>query len=114
MHTAFGNSVNKQVDGGSGQQCKQTSRRWVGGRQYCNQCDDEFNTLKEYEEHIQELNYEIEELYVTALTNGLEHFECNLCSFESGYEDSIKEHLSDHVSLPSKSSKKEKRSNDKK
>ena len=80
----------------------------------CSLCDDEFKTLKEYEEHIQELNYEIEELYVTALTNGLEHFECNLCSFESGYEDSIKEHLSDHVSLPSNSSKTEKRSNDKK
>ena len=27
-------------------------------------------------------------------------FECNLCSFESGHEDSIKEHMIDHVNFP--------------
>ena len=36
-----------------------------------------------------------------------------MCSFESGHEDSIKEHLLDHVSLPSNESKKEQRKNDK-
>ena len=36
---------------------------------------------------------EIEGLDISALTNGQEMFECNLCSFESGHEDSVKEHL---------------------
>ena len=36
-----------------------------------------------------------------------------MCNFESGHEDSIKEHLLDHVSLPSNESKKEQRKNDK-
>ena len=79
----------------------------------CSLCDDNFNTLKEYEEHIQEHKDEIEDLDVTSITNGHELFECNLCSFESGHEDSIKEHLLDHVSLPSNASKKEQRKKDK-
>ena len=77
----------------------------------CSLCDDNFNTVEEYEEHVQEHKDEIEEIDVTALTNGLELFECNLCSFESGHEDSIKEHLLDHVNLPSNASEKEKRKN---
>ena len=32
-----------------------------------------------------------------SLTNGHDLFECNLCSFESGHEDSVKEHLIEHV-----------------
>ena len=40
------------------------------------------------------------------MTNGHELFECNLCSFESGHEDSVKEHLLDHLSLPNNESKK--------
>ena len=31
------------------------------------------------------------------MTNGHDLFECNLCSFESGHEDSVKEHISAHV-----------------
>ena len=34
---------------------------------------------------------------ITTLTNGHDLFECNLCSFESGLGDSIREHLIDHV-----------------
>ena len=72
----------------------------------CSLCDEKFNMIKEYEEHIQEHKDEIEDLDVTAITNGHELFECNLCSFESGHEDSVKEHLLDHLSLPSNESKK--------
>ena len=49
--------------------------------------------MKRKEEHIEE----IEELYISTLTNGHEMFECNMCSFESGHEDSVKEHLIDHL-----------------
>ena len=77
----------------------------------CSLCDDNFNTVEEYEEHVQEHKDEIEEIDVTALTNGLELFECNLCSFESGHEDSIKEHLLYHVNLPSNASEKKTKNN---
>ena len=49
-------------------------------------------------EHIDE----IEGLDISSLTNGHELFECNLCSFESGVGDSIREHLLDHVNPPKK------------
>ena len=48
------------------------------------------------------------------MTNKQELFESNLCNFESGHEDSIKEQLFDHVNLPSYASEKEKRRNAKK
>ena len=38
-----------------------------------------------------------EELDIAKITDGHEFFECNLCSFESGYGDSIRKHLIDHV-----------------
>ena len=57
----------------------------------CSLCDDDFNTLKEFEEQ----KDEIKEIDVSTLTNGLELLERNLSSFESGHEDSIKEHLLD-------------------
>ena len=37
---------------------------------------------------------------IESLTNGHDLFECNLCSFESGHEDSVKEHLIQHVNPP--------------
>ena len=40
----------------------------------CSLCDDDFNTLNEYEEHVQEHKNEIDEIDVTALTNVLELF----------------------------------------
>ena len=47
----------------------------------CTLWDDNFNILKEYEEHKQDHIDEIEEIDVTSLTNKQELFECNLCSF---------------------------------
>ena len=38
---------------------------------------------------------------IKSLTNGHDLFECNICSFESRHEDSVKEHLIEHVN-PSK------------
>ena len=40
---------------------------------------------------------EIERMEITSLTNEYDLFECNLCSFESGNEDSVREHLIDHI-----------------
>ena len=43
-----------------------------------------------------------ENIDVASLTNGHDVFECNLCSFESGHEDSVKEHMIEHVNSPPK------------
>ena len=47
-------------------------------------------------EHIEE----IENIYIESLTNGHHMFDCNICSFESGHKDSVKEHLIQHVNSP--------------
>ena len=39
---------------------------------------------------------------IASLTNVHDVFECNLCSFESGHEDSVKEHMIEHVNSPPK------------
>ena len=63
----------------------------------CSLCEDPFKTKNEFEAHIKEHIDEIKGLDITTLTNSHDMFECNLCSFESGVGDSIKEHLIDHV-----------------
>ena len=63
----------------------------------CSICDDKFVTKAEYQKHKEEHIEEIEGLDISTLTNGHNLFECNLCSFESGYGDSIREHLVDHL-----------------
>ena len=63
----------------------------------CSICDDKFVTKAEYQKHKEEHIEEIEGLDISTLTNGHDLFECNLCSFESGVGDSIKEHLVDHL-----------------
>ena len=35
-----------------------------------------------------------------SLRNGHDMFACNLCSFELGHEDGVKEHLIEHVHPP--------------
>ena len=47
--------------------------------------------------HIDEHIEKIEGLDIASLTKGHDLFECNLCSFESGHKDSIREHLISHV-----------------
>ena len=54
-------------------------------------------TKAEFEKHKEEHMEEIERLDISTLINGHDLFACNLCSFESGHGESIKEHLVDHV-----------------
>ena len=63
----------------------------------CSLCEDTFETKNDFEMHLKEHIVEIEELDIEKITNGHYLFECNLCSFESEYDDSIREHLIHHV-----------------
>ena len=63
----------------------------------CSLCEDKFKSLAEFRSHIQEHLDKIEEMDIPSLTNEHDLFECNLCSFESGNEESVREHLIDHV-----------------
>ena len=63
----------------------------------CSLCEDIFGSEIEYKKHIEEHIEEIENIDIASLTNGHDLFECNLCSFESGLGDSIREHMIDHV-----------------
>ena len=66
-------------------------------RYKCALCEDRLDTSKEYEQHIAEHIEEIEEMDIESLTNAHDLFEC---SFESRHEDSIREHLIEHVNHP--------------
>ena len=68
--------------------------------QVCGLCEDKFSTTEDFNEHIAEHIEEIENISIESLTNGHDLFECNMCSFESGHEDSVKEHLIEHVNPP--------------
>ena len=68
----------------------------------CPLCSDGFSTIAELNDHKAEHLEEIENMDVASLTNGHDVFECNLCSFESGHEDSVKEHMIEHVNSPPK------------
>ena len=63
----------------------------------CSLCEDKFISTAEFRSHKKEHMDEIEGMDITNLTNEYDLFECNLCSFESGNIDSVKEHLIDHV-----------------
>ena len=54
-------------------------------------------TPADFQKHKEEHKEEIEVLDISTFTNGHEVFECNLCSFESGHEGSLKEHAIDHL-----------------
>ena len=59
----------------------------------CSLCEDRFESATELKKHIDEHIEEIESLDIASLINGHDLFECNLCSFESGLGDSIREHM---------------------
>ena len=73
----------------------------------CSICDDKFETKADFQKHKEEHMEEIEGLDISTLTNGHDLFECNLCSFESGYGDSIREHLVDHLNYSNENQNKE-------
>ena len=54
-------------------------------------------TKSEFLKHEEEHNIEIKELDISTLTPGHEMFEFNMCIFESGHENSVNEHLIDHL-----------------
>ena len=63
----------------------------------CSLCEHKFKSLAEFRSHIKKHLDEIEGMDIPSLSNEYDLFECNLCSFESGNEDSVREHLIDHV-----------------
>ena len=63
----------------------------------CGLCEDTFTSNEDFKNHIAEHKEEIDEIDIVSLTNYHEMFKCNLCSFESGYDGSIREHFMDHV-----------------
>ena len=73
----------------------------------CPLCGDKLGTIQDLNNQKSE---EIENMDVPSLTNYL--FECNLCSFASGQEDSAKEHMIEHVnSKPKKAEETVKQNN---
>ena len=66
----------------------------------CTLYKDRFNTRNDLDRHKSEHIEQIENIDIESLTNGHDIFECNLFSFESGHEDSVKEHLIQHVNCP--------------
>ena len=72
----------------------------------CSIGDDEFKTQAGLQKHKVEHMEEIEKLYMSTPTNGYDILKCNLCSFKSGHEDSIKEHFIDHLNCTKEREKK--------
>ena len=56
-------------------------------------------TSEDFNKHMAEHLDEIENMDIASLTNEDDVFECNLCSFESGLGDSLKEHMIEHINL---------------
>ena len=63
----------------------------------CSICKDKLKNKYEFLKHKEEHIEETEEFDISTPTNGHEMFECNMCSFESGHEDSVKDNLIDHL-----------------
>ena len=56
-------------------------------------------TSEDFNENVAEHLDEIENMDIASLTNDHDLLECNLCSFESGRGDSVKEHMIEHMNL---------------
>ena len=75
-------------------------------------CYNVFTTTEVFNEHKADHLEDIQSMDVASLKNGHDIFECNLCSFESGHEDSVKEHMIEHVNAsPKKAEETVKQSN---
>ena len=66
----------------------------------CVLCEEKFNSVNGFQEHISEHLGEIEDIYIENLKNEEDMFECDMCSFESGNENSVRDHLVEHVKIP--------------
>ena len=56
-------------------------------------------TSEDFNKNVAEHLDQIENMNIASLTNGHDIFEFNMCSFESGRGDSVKEHMIDHMNL---------------
>ena len=66
----------------------------------CSLCEYKFNSKHRFQVHIIEnLDY-IEVIYIETLMNDENMFQCDMCSFEPGNENSIRKHLIEHVMVP--------------
>ena len=63
-------------------------------------CEEKFRYKNDFEEHISEHLEEINEVEIDSLKSGHDLYECTMCSFESGHNDSIREHLIKPVLSP--------------
>lgn len=63
----------------------------------CSLCEDMFSNKKDLEDHMSEHLEDISKMDIDSLKSGHEIYECTLCPFESGHNDSIREHLVEHV-----------------
>ena len=73
----------------------------------CVMCEEKFRYKNDLEEHINGHLEEIKEVDIDSLKIGHDLYECTMCSFESGHNDTIKEHLIKHVLSPKSTEKKD-------
>ena len=66
----------------------------------CILCEEKFNSVNKFQEHISEHLEEIDVIDIETRTNDEDMFKCDMCSFESGLENSIRDHLIEHVMVP--------------
>ena len=66
----------------------------------CILCEEKFNSVNGVQEHISEHLYEIEDTGIENLTNDEDMFEFDMCSFQSGNENNIIDHLIELVKIP--------------
>ena len=71
----------------------------------CSLFENKFSNIKDLEEHISENLEDISMMDIDSLKSGHDIYEYTLCPFESGHNNSIREHLVEHV-LASKSTEK--------
>jgi hypothetical protein len=114
INSSFGKNINKVT---FQKHCNSKHASiYKGSEEYdheCPPCSDRFTTIEAFNEHKADHLKEIESMDIRSLTNGHDIFECNLCSFESGNDDSVKEHMIEHVNAaPKKAEETVKQSND--
>ena len=81
----------------------QKTKKHIGDLK-CSLCEEKFSEINDLEEHMNQHLVDIKEMDIDHIKSGHDLYECTLCAFESGHNDSIREHLIEHV-LASKSTK---------
>ena len=63
-------------------------------------CDDAFNSVEEYTDHINTHLDKIQGIDIEDLKNGHESFGCSMCKFNSNDPETVKRHLTEHALKP--------------